>query len=103
VETAELFDLGPVTPTADVMNLRVAAHYGGTQAIIQRSQALLASVPAPASNHVIVAHGNVAQAATPVYPGEGEGVVFEPDGRGGFSVLGRLTPEQWRNLARLDD
>jgi broad specificity phosphatase PhoE len=100
VETAELFDLGPVTPTADVMNLRVAEHYGGTPAIVQRARALLATVPGPSSNHVVVAHGNVAQAATPVYPGEGEGVIFEPDGGGSFSVLGRLSPAQWRLLAR---
>jgi hypothetical protein len=39
---------------------------------------------------VIVAHGNVAREATPVYPGEGEALVFEPDGAGGFVLRGRI-------------
>ena len=57
-------------------------------------------VPPPAgSNRVIVAHGNVARNATPVYPDEGEGVVFEPDGDGGFRLVGRLTADGWRRVA----
>ncbi len=100
VETAELMALGKVEPTAEVMNLRVAEYFGGRQAIIASAQALLARPPAAGTNTVIVAHGNVAQAATPVYPGEGEGVIFQADGKGGFRVIGQLTPAQWADLAR---
>ena len=35
----------------------------------------------------------------PVYPGEGEAVIFKPDTRGGFALIGRLTPEDWVLLA----
>ena len=97
-ETARQMNLGQVTPTNDVINLRVADYFGGRAAVIATAQALLATQPEGKTNAVIVAHGNVAQAATPIYPGEGEGVVFQPDGQGGFHFVGRLTHEDWLRL-----
>lgn len=99
VETARLMDLGPVQTTTDVMNLRAADYVGGRDAVIERARTLLSTPPPPGTNRIIAAHGNVARAATPVYPGEAEGVVFRPEGGGKFSFVGRLTPEQWRELA----
>lgn len=98
-QTALLMDLGPVETTTDVMNLRVAEYFGGRDAIIAAARTRLATAPAMGTNTVIVAHGNVAREATPVYPGEGEGVVFQPDGRGGFGYVGRLAPSDWARLA----
>ena len=95
VETARLMNLGKVTPTADVMNLRVAKYFGGRDAIIATAQALLAKPVTKNTNTVIVAHGNVAREATPVYPDEGEGVVFQADGKGSFRVVGRILPAEW--------
>ncbi len=100
VETARLLGLGAVTPSTDVMNLRAAAYFGGRGAIVASAQKLLSTAPQSGGNRVIVAHGNVAREATPVYPGEGEAVVFAPDNNGGFYLIGRLTPEQWSDLAR---
>lgn len=100
VETARLMQLGPVEPTTEVVNLRISEYFGGHAAIIKTAQALLAKKPTAGMNNIIVAHGNVAQAATPVYPGEGEAVVFEPDGKDGFIVVGRLTPEDWVRLSQ---
>ena len=51
------------------------------------------------TNTVLVSHGNLARAATSVYPGEGEGLVFQPQADGGFVFVGRLSPTQWRQLA----
>jgi hypothetical protein len=62
---------------------------------------LLASAPGAAVNRVIVAHGNVAREATPAYPGEGEALVFEPDGAGGFVLRGRVTAGDWSRLMEL--
>ncbi len=97
VETAKLMDLGPVTPSNDVMNLRVASYYGGREVIIKTAQALLAKPTTPGFNRVIVAHGNVAQAATPVYPDEGEAVIFKATQDGRFVVIGRIKTEEWRD------
>lgn len=100
VETAKLMDIGAVRTSTDVINMRVAAYFGGKQAVIASARRLLSTPPAAGSNRVIVAHGNVARDSTPVYPGEGEGVVFEPLGNGGFGVVGRLKPADWGRLAQ---
>jgi len=99
VETARLMNLGKVEPTEDVINLRVADFFGGRSAVVTTARALLALPPQDSTNTVVVAHGNVAQAATPVYPDEGEGVVFETDAQGGFRFIGRVKAADWQNLA----
>ena len=98
METAKLLDLGDVQASNDVINLRVAEFFGGRENVVATAQKLLAQPPLAGSNRVIVAHGNVAQAATPVYPGEGEMVVFKPDDLGHFTFVGRMMPEQWINF-----
>ena len=98
VETAELLGVGQVERTTDVMNMRVAEYFGGREAIVHTARRRLATVPAPGTNTVIVAHGNVARDATPVYPGEAEAVVFKPDEEGGFEVIARLPPAAWKRL-----
>ena len=101
VETAKLMELGKVVESVQVMNLRSADYFGGRASVVASAQALLASAPGPAVNRVIVAHGNVASAATPAYPAEGEALVFEPDAAGEFVLRGRITPAEWMRLAEL--
>lgn len=98
METARLMNLGEVRPSNDVINMRVADYFGGRSAVIATAQALLSQTPEPDGNTVIVAHGNVASSATPVYPGEGEAVIFQSNAKGGFRFIGRLSPAQWRAL-----
>ena len=101
VETARLMEVGEVTTSTAVMNLRAAEYFGGRAAIVATARALLATLPKPGTNRIIVAHGNVAQASTPVYPAEGEGVVFRPDGKDGFYLVGRINPTDWPRLLNL--
>jgi hypothetical protein len=98
METARLMDLGPVTPSTKVMNLRASRFFGGREAIVASARRLLATSPAAGGNRVIVAHGNVARESTPFYPGEGEGLVFKPDSAGGFRLVGRVSPAGWTEL-----
>lgn len=100
METARLMRVGPVRASTDVMNLRAARFFGDRGAIVASAQRLLATPPPTRSNRVIVAHGNVAREATPAYPGEGEGLVLKPSADGGFSLVGRVTPAEWAELAR---
>ncbi len=102
MKTAGLLGLGDVQASTAVINLRVAEYFGGRQAVIQTARQLLARPPLPGTNRVIVAHGNVAREATPVYPGEGEMVVFKPDGKGQFTFVGRIAPDQWLPLNQSD-
>ena len=99
METARLMDLGPVVATTEVINMRVADYFGGRQTIIETAKTLLAKAPLTGSNRIIVSHGNVARNATAIYPDEGEAIIFESDGNGGFYFLGRLTAEAWEGLA----
>ena len=102
VETAQLMGLGEVVKSTKVMNLRAASYFGGRASIVANAQELFASAPPDASNRVIVAHGNVAREATPAYPGEGEGLVFQADDSGGFALRGRIRPGDWSRLLELD-
>jgi hypothetical protein len=102
METARLLGYGDPLPTEAVLNLRVAGFVGGRAAVVASARHLLGSPPPPGGNRVIVAHGNVAREATPVYPAEAEAVVFRPDGRGGFEVIARVAPEAWRTLGARD-
>ena len=98
METAQLMNLGEVQPTNNVINLRVADYFGGRDAVVATARELLSCRPKAGSNRVIVAHGNVAQAATPVYPDEGEVVIFKPEGDSHFLFVGRIQADQWRDL-----
>ncbi|MDH3639729.1 MAG: histidine phosphatase family protein [Gammaproteobacteria bacterium] len=100
VETATLMNLGPVETTTDIMNLRVAGYFGGREAIVNTARQRLGTPPQPGTNTVLVAHGNVARAATNVYPDEAEGAVFSPQGNGRFTFVGRIKPAQWTALAK---
>lgn len=101
VETARLMQLGDVVETLQVMNLRAAEYVGGRTSVVASARALLASTP-PAGNRVIVAHGNVAREATPAYPDEGEALVFQADGAGGFVLEARIGVDDWPRLLALD-
>jgi len=99
-ETARLMDLGPVTRTRDIMNLRVVDYVGGRQAVIRRAQRILAEPPPEGANDVIVAHGNLMRAATGAYVGEGGSGVYAPRaGKQGFELVARLSSEEWIRLA----
>ena len=100
METARLLRLGEVAASTEVMNLLAADYYGGRAAIVTTARELLSSRPPAGSNRVVVAHGNVAREATPAYPGEGEGLVLQPDGQGGFDLVARIPPARWAELLR---
>ena len=79
--------------------MRAAEFAGGREAVIRRAQRQLARMPAPGTNTVLVAHGNLVRDATGTYPGEAGAAVFEPDGKGGFRLVATLTPSDWAALA----
>jgi broad specificity phosphatase PhoE len=99
-ETARLMNLGEVAPTRKLMNMRVAEMVGGRGKVIDRARTLIADQPAPGTNTVLVAHGNLMRAATGTYADEGGAAVFEPRGGGRFALVARITPEQWAELAQ---
>jgi hypothetical protein len=66
----------------------------------QRLKQLLSVPPAPGTNTVLVAHIFNVQKTLGLTPEEGEALVFRPDGKGGYQMIGRLTATQWGDLVR---
>jgi|KBSSwiStaDraftv2_1062776.scaffolds.fasta_scaffold226218_2 phosphohistidine phosphatase SixA len=57
---------------------------------------LLAEQPTAGSNSVLVAHTANLEEAVGFWPKpEGTAILFQPDGTGGFRVLGRIPPDTW--------
>ena len=99
VETASLMLQQPVETTTDIMNTRVAEYFGGSAAIAERTRQRLSAPPLAGTNTVLVAHGNILRTATSVYPDEAEAIIFRPGGDAAYSVVGRITPQEWARLA----
>ena len=61
-----------------------------------RTKPFLSIIPADGKNTIIVAHDDTFEAATGLYP-EPMGVCFiiKPHGEGKFTILGKITPENW--------
>lgn len=70
----------------------------------RRAQALrrlLAGVPEAGRNTVLTGHTGNLQEATGIWPSpEGAAVIFQPDGRGGFSFVALLPPQRWGEWQR---
>lgn len=60
--------------------------------------ALLATVPAPGTNTVLVTHTLNIESALGFEVDEGEAVVARPDGAGGFAVTARVAADAWDRL-----
>lgn len=98
-ETARLMGLGAVETTTVVMNMRAASFVGGRAAVVERARRRIAEPPAPGTNTILVAHGNLLNAAADVYVGEAGAAVFAPDAADGFELVALLEPEDWTELA----
>jgi broad specificity phosphatase PhoE len=100
VETARLMGLGEVTATTRLFNFIAAGLQGGEDAVRERAKGLLSERPAPGTNTVLVAHGNLLQAAARITLKEAGAALFEPLGERGFRHVATLNPEDWQELAR---
>ena len=62
---------------------------------------LLAALPKPKTNTVIVGHDDVFDAATGIYPEpQGMAYILKPDGNGKFEILANMKAEGWANLVK---
>lgn len=59
----------------------------------------LTTIPAQGKNNVIVGHDDIFEAATGIYP-EPQGVAFvlTPNDRGGFEIVAKVLPDEWKQL-----
>lgn len=61
---------------------------------------LLANVPAVGTNTDLVSHGFNLRSVSGFGPAEGEAVVYQPDGKGAFNLVGRVPVAQWGALSQ---
>lgn len=59
---------------------------------------LLATAPRVGSNTVLVSHSTNILATIGFAPSEGEAVVFKPDGKGSYQIVGRIQAKDWSQL-----
>jgi len=60
---------------------------------------LLSTTPTAGTNTVIVGHDDIFEAATGIYPDpQGIAYVVKPDGRGGYSLVANVLPQEWADL-----
>ncbi len=52
--------------------------------------------PMPMTNAIFMAHGTVGQIFGAGYMEEGEAVIIEPDGKGGWTLIARVKAEDWK-------
>ena len=85
------------------LNFAKAEKYSDEQKL-QMSNAvtpLLAALPKPKTNTVIVGHDDVFDAATGIYPEpQGMAYIIKPDGQGKFEILANMTAEGWTKLVK---
>jgi len=75
--------------------------YTDTQVETMKQQMLpiLSEKPASGTNSIIVGHDDLFEAATGIYPDpQGIAYVLKPDGKGKFSVIANLLPQEWNKL-----
>lgn len=72
---------------------------GDGDAIVAAVKRLLGTPPPAGKDTVLVSHGGNLSAAAGVYLAEGETAVFRPGAGGAFTLVARITPEDWNGLA----
>ena len=103
VETGTLLGLGEVTSTPDISEggLVVSPNENNRRAAALKK--LAATAPAAGSNVILVTHKpNIMDAFGKDWfdVREGEASVFRPDGKGGFTLVGRVLAADWPRLAK---
>jgi hypothetical protein len=52
--------------------------------------------PLPMTNSIFMSHGTIGEVFGAGYLDEGEAVIVKPDGKGAWSLIGRVKSDQWR-------
>jgi phosphohistidine phosphatase SixA len=97
LETARLA-FGGATATRTLLNTIVATHDARWRSQIAGVRRLMGTTPAAGTVTVLVTHGSVVGDATGLALEEGEGLVFRPQGRSRFRLIGRILPAEWSRL-----
>lgn len=103
-ETGQLLRVGEVIPSIDVSEGGLVVSPRENQRRAKVLRRLLAEIPPPGKNRVIVSHRpNIQDAAGKEFgdAGEGEVLVFKPQPDGTFELVARVAPpEKWNSFVK---
>ncbi|WGD55240.1 histidine phosphatase family protein [Bradyrhizobium sp. CB1650] len=100
VETAKLA-FGRVTIVQD-LEFAIAKNEAEAKRLGAVLRKLLETPPLSGTNNIVVAHSANLKEAAGIWPQpEGVAYIFQPRQNGGFTVVARVGPEEWSELARL--
>ena len=100
VETAKLA-FGHVTIVQD-LEFAIAKNEPEAKRLGAVLRKLLETPPLSGTNNIVVAHSANLKEAAGIWPQpEGVAYIFQPQQNGGFTVVARVGPEEWSELARL--
>lgn len=87
----------------DALKILPAKDYSPEENAVMKAGLLpfVATAPAAGTNVVVMAHDdNLTAAGGPLLEVQGEAAVIKPDGKGGFTTVARIKPDQWTLLAK---
>ena len=103
VDTGKLLGFGEVSATPDLAESGPESAPDDNNRRAQALRKLVAQRPPAGNNVVIVSHKpNIVEAFGPDWSDvrEGEASVFEPDGNGGYKLVGRIQANAWSRLVQ---
>ena len=103
VETGTLLGFGEVSSSADISEGGLVVSPNENNRRTQAFRALVATVPPPGTNVVIVTHKpNIMDAFGKDWFDirEGEASIFKPNGSGGYTLVARVQAADWAKLAQ---
>lgn len=87
----------------DALKILPAKDYSPEQNAIMKAGLMpfVSTAPATGTNLIVMAHDdNLTAAGGPLLDVQGEAAVIKPDGKGGFTAVARIKPDQWTLLAK---
>lgn len=102
-ETAELaFGRYEIAPTLTGVR-REPQLEAARRTASQGLRVLLSTPPAKGANTILVSHGfNLIDLEGLYLSVQGEAAIYRPDGKGGYSLVARLLPQQWDSLVQAE-
>jgi hypothetical protein len=103
VETGKLLGFGEVTTTTDISEGGLVVPPNENDRRAKAMKKLAATAPPAGTNVILVTHKpNIMDAFGKDWfdVREGEASVFKPDGKGGFTLVGRVQAGDWAKLVK---
>jgi phosphohistidine phosphatase SixA len=84
--------------TSQALNYAVIKNDTDKQKTAALIRPLLSAMPVSGTNTVLISHSTNIQATLGFVPDEGESIIFKPEGKDRYNLVGRVRVQQWGEL-----